>query len=234
MNRAFKLLRVFLLFIMLPSISVAAGVSPTPHGYESGFATFQEPLVYEGFYFGAGGGYADTHWDNIEPVFKAVVPDFSVSSEDGFAWNVFLGYAFTPNFAGEAEFVYFPKVTMRATSLGGTKEDVRTYSGNVAAKIMVPMPMIHPDLGFFAKVGASYIETKDKVHIVIRTVPVAKTKRSDRVSVMFGAGVYCMITPQFSAALSWSRYGGRTKINEDYISEPDYFALNFSYLIGFL
>jgi len=158
------------------------------------------PAWNPGVYLGLQAGYGMTYWDNI-----------GAKDEDGFAGRVYLGYDFHPNFAIEAGYTMW----FTEPKWGSAKGDY-PWAIDLVGKIKAH---VIDQFGLYAKLGVDYLYSK---------VPVTNNK--DNFNVVYGAGAYYDFTPNISADISWTRYGGNSDLtSSDYMPYMDLFALGVQY-----
>ena len=159
------------------------------------------PAWNPGVYLGVQAGYGMTYWDNVA----------GTKDEDGLAGRAYLGYDFHPNFAIEAGYTMWftePKV-------GGVKYDY-PWAIDLVGKIKAH---VIDQFGLYAKLGVDYLYQGKK--------PVGS---KDAFNVVYGAGAFYDFTPNISADISWTRYGGDPKASSnDYIPYMDLFAIGVQY-----
>lgn len=162
------------------------------------------PAWNPGVYLGLQAGYGMTYWDNLPSA------HFSVKDEDGFAGRVYLGYDFHPNFAIEAGYTMW----FNEPKINGVKGDY-PWAIDLVGKIKAH---VVDQFGLYAKAGVDYLYSKQN----------ANTNK-DSFNVVYGVGAFYDFTPNISADLSWTRYGGSSKFNNDYAPYMDLFALGVQY-----
>ncbi len=175
--------------------------TPSPYAYDDA-----------GFVIGIGGGYADTHWDNIE-----FTPVNSISS-NGFAGQAFLGYDFNKFFGLQAGYVYLPKAK---DSFGS---QVSNYAIDLLAKLNVP---VTSGFSIHALAGGSYFHSN--VDFLFGSFFNNDSSRG-HIGPAFGVGASYEFIPNLAIGVDWMRYSGQGKINDsDYQPSPDAVFLNLSY-----
>lgn len=167
-----------------------------------------------GFIIGIGGGYADTHWDNIQNWNN--IP--SSISGAGFTAQAFLGYDFNRFFGLEAGYVYLPKATdnfgLQATN----------YVVDLLAKLSVP---VCGGFSIHAKAGGGYLHSS--VDTDFGGILGSDNSRS-HIGPAFGVGASYEFIPNLAIGVDWMRYSGEGKIaNSNYQPSPDAVFLNLSY-----
>jgi len=179
--------------------------------------THVEDTDAAGIYLGVQGGYALTHWDNIEPLFA---PGSSIDDGDGFAGRAYMGYAFNKYFAVEGGWTYLPSVDVNVAGMKVTSID--NWAVDLVAKLMVPFD---DQFGLFTTIGGNYFRSDDSL-MFFTTGAVHDT---ENFNVTYGGGAYYNITPNFSLDVAWKRFDGHPRITDDYQPNPDLFTIGVAY-----
>jgi opacity protein-like surface antigen len=131
------------------------------------------------FYAGLTGGYGSTTWNGLVPN----EPDSTMSvstpvsvSEGGFAWGLFGGYEFIPQFALEASYMhyqaarlYFDYVSLFSFNYNMTELTTRTEDVALMAKIMLIIPTT--TIRVFSSVGVAMVHRYDDIKNIWRARP---------------------------------------------------------------
>jgi opacity protein-like surface antigen len=172
--------------------------TPSPYAYDPSASAFV---------FGLEGGYADTHWDNVE------VPGMSISST-GFTGRGYIGYEFNRYIGVESGFIYLPDA-----SIDGVDGDISNYAIDVLGKISVP---ISSGFDIYAKAGIGYFDSSGSGAL--------SGFGGTNIGPAFGVGAGYELRPNLAVNLSWMRYSGNGKIADtDYQPNPDALLLGMSY-----
>lgn len=170
-------------------------------------------LTDSGFVIGVGGGYANTHWDNIN------FNGFSVSP-DGFAAQVFVGYDFNKYFGLQGGYAYLPKATSDAYGFQATN-----YALDLLAKLSVP---VTSGFSIYALAGGSYLNSNVSVNSSLYSY--GDSGNRSHFGPAFGVGAAYEIVPNFAIGVDWMRYSGQGKIDSsNYQPSPDAVFFNLSY-----
>src|SRR5262249_28833893 len=102
-------------------------------------------LTDAGFVIGIGGGYANTHWDNVP------TNGLTSISPDGFAGQIFLGYDFSRYFRLQGGYFYLPKATDDTFVFQATN-----YVLDILAKLSLP---VSTGFSIYALAGGSYLHS---------------------------------------------------------------------------
>ncbi len=184
-----------------------------------------------GFVLGAQAGYADTHWNNpynssdVAAINRAInslgIRGSLDTTDTGFAGRLYVGYDFNNYFGTELGYIYLPKAKVK---FGGTElYSIKNYAVDLFGKLSMP---IANGFGVYAKAGAAYFKSTagdddDSLNLL--------TGSASHVGPAYGVGLFYQITPQFAADLSWTRYSGEGKWDNDYQPNPDVFMFGLSY-----
>lgn len=177
------------------------------------------PYAYSdsGFVIGVQGGYAKTHWSNLNNVFINL-NDFLSFSDGGFAARGYLGYDFNKFFGLEAGYTYLPK----ATSDFG---NITNYALDLIAKLSVP---VVGGFSVHAKAGGSYFHSS--VSDGITDAFYFDNSSRGHFGPVFGVGAAYEIIPNLAIGLDWMRYSGNGKVSSSsYQPNPDAVFLGLSY-----
>lgn len=181
--------------------------APVPLATPSPYADTDAGVV-----IGIGGGYANTHWDNIN------IPGITSIKDTGFAGQVFLGYDFNKFFGLQAGYVYLPKAT---ANFGGS---AKNYVVDLLAKLSLP---VTGGFSIYALAGGSYFNSSTDSSPF--SAFYGDTSRS-HVGPAFGVGASYEFIPNLAIGVDWMRYSGQGKINDSsYQPSPDAVFLNLSY-----
>ncbi len=133
-------------------------------------------------------------------------PGSSVT-ENGFGFNLDLGYKFIPYFGAEIGYTSYADASAK---LGGVKIAKNTfYSADIAGKGIVPFS----DSGFevFAKLGLAYMHAHLTAPNTVPGVTVSTGKNSST-GLYFALGGDYAFTPNLAANLQWARARGSSNI----------------------
>ena len=148
------------------------------------------------FYFGAGAGYGNQHWNNQ---YNSAVMD---AHPNAFAGQVFGGYAFN-NFLsvqGDATLLTHTSFTLNGQN-GETKE--KTYALDLVGRLTVPPMPGATNLRFFGFVGPSLLRTE-----LQGVVPAGMKEDRNHFGVTYGAGATYKTSQNCSLFVKWQRFGG--------------------------
>lgn len=153
-------------------------------------------------YVGAMGGFGSTTWQGLMP--KANIQNSALSlstpvavHEGGGVWGITAGYEFTPCFAVEANYMFFPdaKLEFDQDSLFAFDNNdetilmTQTQTGSLSAKVMLVLP--RTNMRVFSSAGIASVIRDDVVNKVYRISPVfafgANLVVTDRVMVEIGS-----------------------------------------------
>lgn len=164
-----------------------------------------------GFVLGLEGGYADTHWDNINFIGSSI-------SDSGFAARAFIGYDFNQYFALENGYVYLPKATV-----DNFDASISNYAIDLLGKISVP---VTSGLRVYAKAGLGYLHSSENSNFF-------NENTVSHFGPAFGVGAGYEIVPNLALNLSWMRYSGNGDLNDNgnYQPNPDVVLFGLSYKI---
>ena len=180
--------------------------APVPLATPSPYANYDSGIV-----IGIGGGYANTHWDNIE------IPGFSSVSSGGFAGQVYLGYDFSRYFGLQLGYVYLP------TAKDNFDLKATNYAVDLLAKLSVP---VSGGFSIHALAGGSYLRSNVDADFAGY---LADNSRS-HVGPAFGVGASYEFIPNLAIGVDWMRFSGQGKISDSsYQPSPDAVFVNLSY-----
>lgn len=198
-------------------------VAPALANYNDGYVQAPVPIATAspyatsdaGFVIGLEGGYADTHWDNLESNAVSV-------SGTGFAGRAFLGYDFNQYFGVETGYIYLPTAEFRGkdgTPFANMAEDINNYAFDLLGKISIP---VTSGLKLYAKAGVGYLHSGTALF---------NDDSTSHVGPAFGVGAGYEVVPNLTINLSWMRYSGDGKLNGNgnYQPNPDAVLLGLSY-----
>jgi opacity protein-like surface antigen len=185
--------------------------APVPVATQSPYASSADA----GFVVGLEGGYADTHWNNFDAVINLLEPKINLKTKsNGFAGRAFLGYDFNQYFAAETGYVYLPKTT----SDQADGSEIKNYAFDLLGKISVP---VTTGLKLYAKAGLGYFSST--------FTGLGPDETNRHVGPAFGVGAGYEVVPNLTVNLSWMRYSGNGKIQDNYQPNPDVVLLGLSY-----
>jgi hypothetical protein len=157
------------------------------------------------FYVGLTGGYGSTTWGELVPPDQNAAMSLSTPvsvSEGGFAWGLFAGYEFIPQFGLEASYMhyqaarlYFDPMSLFSFNYDGLTElTSRTESVTLMAKIMLVIPTT--TIRVFSSAGAGGVHRYDAIKNIWRLRPT------------FGAGFNYNITDHWMTELGVNYIAG--------------------------
>lgn len=194
----------------LSSAALAGGYYNNGNYYAAAPIPVATPGPYQyadaGFVLGVQGGYADTHWDNI---------DSNIDS-DGFTARGYLGYAFNKYFQIESGYTYLPKAKG-----GDDGQEINNYAIDLLGKLSVP---ITPSFSVYAKAGGSYLHAN-------LSQPINGDDGSRyHIGPAYGVGAQYEIAPNWALAVDWERFSGQGSLtSSDYLPQQDAVFLGLSY-----
>lgn len=200
------------------------------------FKATGNPLIdISGFYISAQGGYADTHWDNININDVARGVSRSTTHTTGGAFAVLLGYQYH-YFGIEAGYYGLPTTHVTTgvpatatTSAMIINSDIENYVLSFVGKMTLP---IGDRLGVYAKAGmADFSSTTSTLFV---TVANNSSNSADYIGPAFGLGADFAVTPHWIVEASWMRFTGQGSITNDiepYQPNPDVFLVGLTYRI---
>lgn len=166
------------------------------------------PVSGQGFVIGVQGGYADTHWSNLD-VFDPTL------SGTGFAARGYLGYDFSKYFGLETGYTFLPKAD---DDFGNS---IHNYAIDLVGKLSVP---VVDGFSVHAKAGGSYL------HASIDNNIAGADDNASHFGPAYGVGASYDLTPNFALGVDWMRYSGNGKIgSSDYLPQQDAVFLGLSY-----
>lgn len=159
-----------------------------------------------GFVLGIQGGYADTHWDNLN------VDGFSIDAS-GFAARIYGGWDFNRFFGLELGWAYLPTAD---SNLGGS---IGNYAIDLLAKLSMPVTR---GFSVHAKAGGGYFKSSpDTILTGLGT---------GHFGPAFGVGANYEIVPNLAIGLDWMRYSGQGEVfGGSYQPSPDAVFLGLAY-----
>lgn len=161
-----------------------------------------------GFVIGIQGGYADTHWDNLN------IDDFNFDSS-GFAARLYAGWDFNRFFGLELGYAMLPS----ADSNFG--ESISNYAIDLLAKLSIPVTR---GFSIHAKAGGGYFASSADNEF--NNISVG----SSHFGPAFGVGADYELIPNLAIGLDWMRYSGQGEVfGGDYQPSPDAVFLGLSY-----
>lgn len=170
-----------------------------------------------GLYVGASAGYADTHWDNLNGGMSAV--GLSGFSHTGFGGSVYAGYDFNQYLAVQAGYVYFPNAKL---SVLGNSATIKTYGVDALGKITVP---VTGNLGLFAEAGPGYLHSSASASGNGFSV----SGSNGNVNLVYGFGANYAFTPNLVADVSFTRFNGHDRLDNNYQPNADLYAVGLAY-----
>ncbi|MDQ2993458.1 MAG: outer membrane beta-barrel protein [Pseudomonadota bacterium] len=187
-----------------------------------------------GAYIGLSAGYAGYWWKDLGGL-TDFGSRFDVTANNGaVAARASVGYDFNPNFQAELGYLYVYQMRINITDdFDGIflSQSLRTYAFDLVGKLKLPL-----DNGFylFTLLGVDYIRCKRAPELqVINPFPDPDAIRIDRsrdvFSAEYGAGAGYAFTPRTHFELTWQHYQGRSKVDNGYLPNIDYFSLGFTY-----
>lgn len=167
----------------------------------------------EGFVLGVQGGYADTHWSNID------FGNYTVD-DTGFAARVYAGFDFNRFFGFELGYAYLPKAT---DNFGNS---ISNYAFDLLAKLSIPVTR---GLSLHAKAGGGYLHSS--ADVIVNPLTLATfTASTSHFGPAFGVGAAYEVIPNLAIGLDWLRYSGNGELfNGNYQPSPDAVFLGLSY-----
>jgi opacity protein-like surface antigen len=197
-----------------------------------------------GIVIGVQGGYANTHWDNVENIGNNPISDdlfedvdSSTSKDDGFAGRVYLGFDITPFFGIESGYAFLPNANITTFFEDGTDVagNIKNYAIDVLAKLMIP---VVNGFSVYAKAGAGYFHS-DFQNFSSTNPDIEVDNSNDSASHIgpaYGVGAAYEVIPNLVVDLSWMRYSGDNHLfnndgsfNNDYQPNPDLILVGISY-----
>jgi hypothetical protein len=173
-------------------------------------------------YVGAAAGYGDTHWGNLNGGLNSV--GLSGFSDTGFAGTVYAGFDFNQYLAVQTGYVYFPNA--KASVLGNTAT-IKTYGVDVLGKITVP---VTGNLGLFAEAGPGYLHSSGSASgTVVGSTGSINLGSTGNVNLVYGFGANYLFTPNLVADVSFTRFNGHAKLDNNYQPDADLYAVGVSY-----
>ena len=171
-------------------------------------------------YVGAMGGFGSTTWQGLMPKTSAQNSALSISTpiavhEGGGVWGGTAGYEFTPCFAVEANYMFFPDATLEFDqdslfAFDNNDETIlhtNTPTGSLSAKVMLVLP--RTNMRVFSSAGIASVIRDDVVN------------RAYRISPVFAFGVNLLVTDRVMVELgsNYTAGYGESEINpvEDFI-----------------
>jgi len=224
LNKSVVSLTIGCAALSLASVAMASGnnyysysEAPVPVASASPYASYSDA----GIVIGVGGGYADTHWNNINNlvVYDAFGNPVVISgfSGTGFTARGFIGYDFNKFFGLEAGYTYLPKAT---DDFG---DSITNYAIDILAKLSVP---VTSGFSVHAKAGGAYLHS----NLSNNSGLIIDDGSRSHFGPAFGVGAQYEIIPNLAIGVDWMRYSGQGKLNESsYQPSPDAVFLNVSY-----
>lgn len=166
----------------------------------------------QGFVLGVQGGYADTHWDNLN------VNGLTFSGT-GFAARVYGGYDINRFFGMELGWTYLP------TASDNFGDDITNYAVDLLAKLSLP---VSNGFSIHAKAGGSYLVSNadSSIAALVGTTSVG----GSHFGPAFGVGAAYEVIPNLAIGLDWMRYSGNGQVfSGSYQPSPDAVFLGLSY-----
>jgi hypothetical protein len=181
----------------------------------------ENPDIFKhSLYVGAMGGFGSTTWQGLMPKVNVQNSALSLSTpiavhEGGGVWGFTAGYEFTPCFAIEGNYMFFPdaKLEFDEDSLyafDNNDETVlitKTQTGSLSAKVMLVLP--RTNMRVFSSAGIATVIRDDVVNKVYRISPV------------FAFGVNLLVTDRVMVELgsNYTAGYGESEINpvEDFV-----------------
>lgn len=176
-----------------------------------------------GFVVGVQGGYANTHWSNLDGFVNTLFgTNVSSTDDDGFAARGFIGYDFNKFFGLEAGYTYLPTSTTTITVAGNSASgDIDSYGLDLLGKISVP---VTPVFKIYAKAGLGYLHASTSGNLFAGAGPSSHTGPA------YGVGASYEIVPNLAIDASWLRYSGQGDVSSsNYIPEADVALIGLSY-----
>ncbi len=161
-----------------------------------------------GFVIGLQGGYANTHWDNIEYINPGL-------SGTGFTARGYLGYAFNKYFAIENGYTYLPKAT------DDDGDTINNYAIDLLGKLSWP---VTSGFSIYAKAGGSYLYSKVGSGID------GPSGNLSHIGPAYGVGASYEVIPNLAIGVDWLRFSGDGTVgSSDYQPQQDAVFLGLSY-----
>jgi opacity protein-like surface antigen len=169
--------------------------------------------AYNGFYFGALAGAANTHYSaaDIEGITSAEI------DKTGFGAGVYAGYQWTRNWAVELGYTGYPRTSFQNINQAGLEGKISENATDLVGKIMLPFDC---RLGAYAKAGVAYVD-------IDRSGYLRRGVSKNGYSPTYGGGFSYDINPNTPIVITWMRVQ-----ETNHIPNADLLSLGIEYHFG--
>ncbi|MCH9644869.1 MAG: outer membrane beta-barrel protein [Gammaproteobacteria bacterium] len=235
-----KRIGLFLATLLLPCCVFASILNTAGDLVTSTGRALEQHVKYP-FYFGVGGGYGDSDWDELVTDPNAAASEAAPISakSGGFTYKAFMGYQFTRHFAVEMGYTRYPRSVLgflvdngtpdNSYDISGLKTDTSTFI--LVGKLLVPFA--YTQVYVYADAGAVVTHKHDvSVDEVAKFAPNYTLRNEYKLGPSFGFGIMYDVTERIVTEMSFQYSTGFDKADDTPVEDYVPFTYDLLWSIG--